>query len=319
VDTLVKHWAALVAYDGTDFKGFQRQSAARGRTVQGEIEASLAQIIGVAVPVVGAGRTDAGVHATGQVIGFASTARMDAVAWRGALNAALPPDVAVRAVAAVDEAFHARKSALARRYRYRLFVDPVRAPLVERYAWRVPRLLDVAAMNAAAALLVGEHDFGAFGSSPRDSRAHGYRGHTVRTIVEARCRRAVGGAPGSADAGEAQSGTIDDMIECVFAANAFLTGMVRRLVGTLVLVGQESLTVDAFRTILEAADKAHPGAAAPAHGLCLAGVDYPAGAVSWPTGTIIGTILENETPLKDVGARDENAREGGETHESEDL
>ncbi len=274
----LSHWAALVAYDGTDFKGFQRQSAEKGRTVQGVIEQALERIAGEPVPIVGAGRTDTGVHATGQVIGFASGGWLDADAWRRALNALLPQDVAVRAVGRVTSEFHARKSALARRYRYRILVDPVRAPLAERYAWRVPRALDVEAMDAAAALLLGEHDFGAFGSSPRDQPAEGYRGHTVRTMLEARCVRL---DPPLDPIEEAVTDAAAPRIELRFAANAFLTGMVRRLVGTLALLGEGRLLVEDFRRVLQARAKAHPGMAAPARGLCLTGVDYPPGLVIW--------------------------------------
>ena len=258
--------AALVEYDGTRYKGFQRQGPGKGPTVQGELEAAATRIAGEPVTLAAAGRTDSGVHATGQVIHFRTEARRDAATWRRALNALLPDDIAVRAACAVSDEFHARKSALARRYRYRLFCDPVRAPLRERYVWRVPRQLDVAAMRQAAETLLGEHDFGAFGSSPRDDRATGYRGHTVRRMIEATC---------------VESPHADDEIECLFAADAFLTGMVRRLVGTLVLVGEGRLSVAEFRAILEAREKAHPGVPAPAQGLCLIGVDYPAGSVSW--------------------------------------
>jgi tRNA pseudouridine38-40 synthase len=267
--------AALVAYDGTSFKGFQRQPPARGRTVQGDLEDALARLTGVATPVEGAGRTDSGVHASGQVITFSSAAHHREATWLRALNALLPADIAVRAVRLVDEGVHARKSALSRSYRYRMLCDPVRAPLRERYAWRVSRRLDVALMGQAARLLLGEHDFGAFGSSPRDSREDGYRGHTVRTLLRAECEWR---APESAD-GAPPGGP--DEVECRFTANAFLTGMVRRLVGTLVLVGEGRLSVDDFQQILEARAKAHPGMLAPAQGLCLTGVDYPAGLIDW--------------------------------------
>lgn len=257
--------AALVEYDGTRFKGFQRQAPGKGPTVQGELEAAAARIAGEPIALEAAGRTDSGVHATGQVVSFQTDARHDSETWRRALNALLPGDIAVRAACSVGDEFHARKSALARRYRYRLFCDPVRAPLRERYAWRVPRRLDVAVMREAAATLLGEHDFGAFGSSPRDDRATGYRGHTVRRMIEATCFE----SPQA------------DEIECLFAADAFLTGMVRRLVGALVLVGDGRLSVADFRAILDAREKAHPGVPAPAQGLCLIGVDYPAGMVLW--------------------------------------
>ncbi|HEX6122092.1 MAG TPA: tRNA pseudouridine(38-40) synthase TruA [Ktedonobacterales bacterium] len=256
--------AALVAYDGTPFKGFQRQSAEKGPTVQGALEAVIARIAGEAIAIEAAGRTDRGVHATGQVVSFQTAARHDPATWQRALNALLPAEIAIRALCEAPPAFRARRSALARRYRYRLFSDPVRAPLRERYAWRLAAPLNVAAMDAAATSLLGEHDFGAFGASPRDDRATGYRGHTVRTLLEARCR------PVGAEE-----------IACDFAANAFLTGMVRRLAGTLALVGQGRLSLAELRGILAARDRAHPGTPAPTAGLCLVGVDYPAGMLAW--------------------------------------
>lgn len=273
------NFAALVEYDGTRFAGFQRQSVEKGPTVQGAIEAALERIAGEAIGIEAAGRTDSGVHATGQVINFHPPSRLDprggrgldAIAWRRALNAMLPADVAVRVVRPVGEDFRARWSASSRSYCYRILRAPTRAPLRERYVWRVSHRLDVAAMDAAAALLLGEHDFGAFGSSPRDQRDTGYRGHTLRTMIDARCRW----RPAALEGGE------PDEVECLFTANAFLTGMVRRLVGTLALVGTGRLSVAEFRDILEARDKRHSGAAAPAHGLCLTLVEYPAGMVEW--------------------------------------
>jgi tRNA pseudouridine38-40 synthase len=265
-------FAALVAYDGARFSGFQRQSAEKGPTVQGALEAALEQLTGKATAVTAAGRTDSGVHATGQVIGFASAAEFPPARWRLALNALLPKDVAIRAVCAVGDDFHARRSALSRRYSYRLLCDPVRSPLAERYAWRRAGPLDVEAMDRAAQTLLGVHDFGAFGSSPRDSRAEGFRGHTMRTMLAVECRVRSG-----SDSWQGE----EKLVECVFAANAFLTGMVRRLVGTLVLVGEGRLSVEEFAAILAVREKAHPGAAAPSRGLCLTSVEYPAGMVSW--------------------------------------
>lgn len=269
--------AALVAYDGTCFKGFQRQAPERGRTVQGHLEAALARLTGAATPVEGAGRTDSGVHASGQVITFSSTASHSEATWLRALNALLPADIAVRAVRLVDDGAHARKSALARSYRYRILCDPVRTPLRERYAWRVRQRLNVEAMAEASGRLLGERDFGAFGSSPRDSREDGYRGHTVRTLLQAEC-----------DWREPEHELEHELdeVECRFTANAFLTGMVRRLVGTLVLVGDGRLSVDDFQRILEARAKAHPGILAPAQGLCLTGVHYPAGLIDWDGATV---------------------------------
>ena len=256
--------AALVEYDGTRFKGFQRQPPTRGATVQGEIEAALQRLTGAAVTIEGAGRTDSGVHARGQVMSFTASARLDEDGWQRALNAHLPPDVAIRAVCAVGDDFHARRSATARSYRYRILCDSARAPLRERYAWRVAQRLDREALAEAVALLRGEHDFGAFGSSPHDRPAEGFRAHTVRVMHEARCVWPTA-----------------DEIECCFTANAFLTGMVRRMVGTVALVAEGRLSLTEFRAIFAARDKAHRGAAAPACGLCLTAVTYPPGLVSW--------------------------------------
>jgi tRNA pseudouridine38-40 synthase len=260
----------LVEYDGTRFAGFQRQAADKGPTVQAAIEAAIVRVSGAETTVVAAGRTDSGVHASGQVVSFGSEARLDAATWGRALNAHLPPDVAVRAAGGVADEFHARYSALARSYRYRVICDPAPSPLRERFALRVARPLDVEAMGAAAAALLGEHDFGAFGASPRDRGEDGHRGHCVRVMHEARCRRVACEAGGGAVAFD-------------FTANAFLTGMVRRLVGTMLLVGSGRLTDDGFAAILAARTKTHPGAAVAARGLCLTGVTYPAGAVEWET------------------------------------
>ena len=265
--------AALVAYDGARYHGFQRQSAQRGPTVQGELEAAIARITGEAARITGAGRTDSGVHASGQVVNFTAATRLDESAWLRALNAWLPDDIAIRSARFVGAAFHARLSALGRRYRYRIICDPVRSPLRERYAWRSPQRLDVAAMDATARLLVGEHDFGAFGSSPWDQRG-AERRHTVRRMSLARCLW----LPPQFSADESD---LSDEIAFDFAANGFLTGMARRLVGTLALVGAGRLSVEEFARILDARDKARAGPAAPPHGLCLTGVEYPAGMVHW--------------------------------------
>lgn len=250
--------------------------------MQGEIEAALARITGEATLLTGAGRTDSGVHATGQVVNFTATARLDESAWLRALNTYLPDDIAIRATRFVDDAFHARLSALGRRYRYRLICAPTRLPLRERFAWRSSRRLDVATMNAAAALLEGEHDFGAFGSSPWDRRGEAAR-HTVRRLTLARCQwlpqqRTADDDPLMSWRDDAEQ---PDEIAFDFAANAFLTGMARRLVGTLALVGGGRLAVDDVRGLLEARDKSRVGPAAPPQGLCLTRVEYPVEMIHW--------------------------------------
>jgi tRNA pseudouridine38-40 synthase len=267
--------AALVAYDGTRFAGFQRQSPDKGPTVQGTLEAAFQRIAGVPITVEGAGRTDSGVHASGQVVNAHVPARLDPPTWQRALNALLPSDVAIRATCAVPDAFRARRSALARSYQYRILCDAIRSPLRERYAWRAPAPLDLPAMARAVALLPGERDFGAFGSSPQ-RQPDGLPAHTVRTLLVAECEwraASAGGAPG-------QPARADE-VELRFTANAFLSGMVRRLVGTLVLVGEGRLSLADFQAILEARNKNHPGTAAPACGLCLTGVEYPFGLIAW--------------------------------------
>lgn len=264
--------AALVAYDGTRYQGFQRQAAERGPTVQGELEAAISRIAGQPVGLVAAGRTDSGVHATGQVVSFTSDARLDEEAWTRALNANLPADIAVQAARFVGEGFHARRDALGRRYRYRIVCAPTRLPLRERYAWRSPRRLDVAAMDAAAALLPGERDFGAFGSSPWDRRGEAPR-HTIRRMTLARCQWL---APDPL-----AETTQPDELAFDFAANGFLTGMARRLVGTLALVGAGRLDADGLRDILAARDRRRAGPLAPPHGLCLTGVEYSPEMIHW--------------------------------------
>jgi tRNA pseudouridine38-40 synthase len=258
--------AALVEYDGTRFAGFQRQSPDKGPTVQEALETAIGKIIGVVTSIEAAGRTDRGVHATGQVINFIAPERLDPADWHRALNALLPEDIAVRSTCRVADDFRSRRRARSRSYLYRILCDSCRAPLRERFAWRQASQLDIAAMQSGADLLEGKHDFGAFGSSPQDQSKSGYQGHTVRVMLAASCRQAL---------------CESDIVECRFTANAFLTGMVRRLVGTLVMVGLGRLSISEFQNILEAHDKSHPGPAVPACGLCLTSVDYPPGEVSW--------------------------------------
>ncbi len=256
--------ALLVEYDGTRYHGFQRQSAEREPSVQGVLEAAVARISQQRAVVIGAGRTDSGVHASGQVAHVQVESRLTLNDWQRALNAVLPDDVAVRKVAQVADDFHARYSALSRSYRYTVLQDRWPSPLRERFVYRVSEPLDVAEMDRACATLLGEHDFRAFGRSPRDSRTSGQH-LCVRLMLAASCR---------SDAGA-------DLVFFDFTANGFLTGMVRRLVGTLLLVGRGQLSVEGFARILASKNEAHPGASVPACGLCLARVEYPPEMVVW--------------------------------------
>lgn len=242
-------YRATVAYDGTGYYGFQRQANA-APTIQGTLEAALGRISGQPIRVVGAGRTDAGVHATGQVIAFDLEWRHSLVNLRNALNANLPDDVAVLAVQETAPDFHPRYDALSRSYVYRLYVAPVRDPLRRLVAWHLTSAVDIGAMQAAADCLIGTHDFSAFGSPPQGS-------NTVRTVYEAHWR----------SEGEGQ-------FAFTITADAFLYQMVRHIVGTLVAVGQGRMTGEAFRDILadRARDRVEPPA--PPHGLTLVAVHY---------------------------------------------
>lgn len=231
---------ATVEYDGTEFAGFQVQPGAR--TVQGELEAALARLNGgVRQPVDGAGRTDAGVHAMGQVIAFTYVGTLSAGALTDGLNGTLPPDVAVRDVRRAPARFHPRHAARYREYRYSVWNGP-RSPLRERTALWVRTPLDTAAMARAATAFVGRHDFSAFGGADPQP---------VRTVHSVRVRRS----------GEAV--TID------VRADAFLRGMVRRMVAALLAVGKGRIAEADVAEALRAGKPAFAGAAAPARGLCL--------------------------------------------------
>lgn len=250
--------ACGIEYDGTDYHGFQRQPETHGPTIQGTLEAVIARISGSMSVVYGAGRTDAGVHASGQVIHFSTAANLTPTVWAKALNALLPTAVTVRWVVEVPESFHARYSARGRSYRYTIWNDLVPTALRARYSYFRSQALDTDAMQAACQLLLGRKDFGAFGSSPDEHNPLKPGPHScVRSMYQAECTR--DGA----------------LISCDFTANAFLTGQVRRMVGTLLLVGQKHLSLDEFAEIVQQARKTHPGPAAPSHGLCLIGVRYP--------------------------------------------
>ena len=235
-----RRYRATVEYDGTEFAGFQRQKEAR--TVQGELEAALSRLSGgVRQPVVGAGRTDAGVHATGQVIAFTYPGSLSAEALTEALNGTLPPDVAIRDLRRAPAGFNPRYAARSREYRYSIWNGP-RSPLRERMALWVRTGLDVAAMASAATAFEGRHDFSAFGGADPQP---------VRTIHRIRVRR------------QGSAVTID------VRADAFLRGMVRRIVAALLAVGMGTLEVSAVPGLLTAGKPALAGAKAPARGLCL--------------------------------------------------
>ena len=238
---------AVVEYDGTDYLGFQLQ--AQGPTVQEEIERALAAITQKETRIIAAGRTDTGVHAQGQVIAFSTAWRHPVEELQRALNAVLPEDIAVRELRPVAEDFHPRFDAVSREYRYTILNQPLRSPLARRFAYHFPRPLDVVAMNEAAGILMGTHDFASFGQAPQGD-------NTVRTVYRA------------------QWISEEPFVYFDVVANAFLYRMVRSLVGTLLLVGTGELSSAGFEEILRSADRDKAGQAVPAHGLCLMKVNY---------------------------------------------
>ncbi len=245
---LEHRYRAIVEYDGTDFLGYQIQ--ATGRTVQGEIEKSLREATQTEIRIDGAGRTDTGVHATGQVIAFNATWRHSLEDFHRALNALLPADIVVRDLRESHPNFHPRFAALSRSYRYTIVNQPWPSVLHRRYAYHVREGLDLAAMSVAGRYLLGSHDFASFGKPPQGE-------NRVREVTQVECSRA------------------GSFIFFDISANAFLYRMVRTIVGTLIQVGLGRLAAPQIQTILQARDLTRSAPPAPAHGLCLVRVVYP--------------------------------------------
>jgi tRNA pseudouridine38-40 synthase len=239
----------LIAYDGTDFRGWARQRSAR--TVQGVLEEALAPLMGGSAPRLSvAGRTDAGVHAIGQVASFDAPPDLEPARVQRSVNGMLAPEVVVRAARRAPHGFDARHSATAREYRYRIDTGPLPDPLTARYVWHRPGPLRVGAMRAAARPLVGEHDFASFCRRPELPAG------TVRRLE----RLAV-----------SRSG---DEVHVSARANAFCHQMVRALVGTLVRVGDGRIAAGDIAAILRAGDRERAAQIAPPHGLVLVAVRY---------------------------------------------
>jgi tRNA pseudouridine38-40 synthase len=240
----------VLEYDGTDFAGWQSQAQGE-RTVQATLAAALAELARGPVRVTGAGRTDAGVHAEGQVAAATLDTRLDADTLIRALYAKLPPDVAVRAAALAAEGFDPRREAKGKLYRYAVWNGAEPSPLRRRRCHAVREPLDVAAMRAAAAHLVGQHDFASFQGA----------GSSARSSVRAVSHASVEGEPG----GE---------IRFELAGDGFLRHMVRNAVGTLLEVGLGRREAASLPALLAARDRSQAGPTAPACGLTLVRVDY---------------------------------------------
>jgi tRNA pseudouridine38-40 synthase len=240
-----------LAYDGTRFVGWQRQ--ADGVSIQGLLEDALARFEGAPVTVHGAGRTDAGVHALGQVASVSVTFTHPVATLVRALNAQLPEDIRVVDIADAALDFHARFSARSKTYRYQIRGGTAGDPFTRAFVWQLPEALDVAAMTAAAAALVGTHDFAVFQSAGTDVAS------TVRTIF--RSEFSTNERP-------------ERLLVYDVTADGFLRHMVRAIVGTLVEIGRGWRSADSMAQLIGHGTRAQAGATAPAHGLFLVSVDY---------------------------------------------
>jgi len=242
------HLKLTLEYDGTNYHGWQLQQNAM--TLQGTLEAVLARLGGEPVRVRVAGRTDAGVHALGQIASYKSEKVADLQRLQRSLNALLPPDMVVTRIEEVPDTFNPRRDALSRRYRYRIWNQPWPSAIWARYSWHIPFPLDRAAMDRAAALLRGDHDFSSFQGS--DSVEH----NPLRTVLRSTVRCS------------------EEFLVYEVEARSFLRHMVRNIVGTLVDVGRGALSMENFAQILAAHDRTRAGLNAPPQGLFLVEVKY---------------------------------------------
>lgn len=250
----------LVEYDGTDYHGWQLQKS--DQTVQGELESVLERILQVHTRVHGAGRTDAGVHAKGQVAHFDAYWQHSPEKLIRALNSLLPENVAVHKIDIVPQNFHSRHSAKTKTYTYTILNSPLRSPLFSRYSWHVPAPLAVSLMNDASQCLVGVHDFAAFGQATDGTPS------TEREILSCHW-------------------TIDhsSLLKVTIRGTGFLRYMVRTIVGTVTRIGLGKSTLNGLISILESRDKNRSGPTAPARGLCLTEVEYPDLIDTFPNGS----------------------------------
>ena len=253
-----------LSYDGTRLVEWQRQ--AEGESVQGVLEDALARFEGAPVTVHGAGRTDAGVHALGQVASVEVSFAHDAATLTRALNAQLPGDVRVLSVDEAAPGFHARFSARSKRYRYCIRNGAVASPFERAYVWHVPQPLDVDAMQQAASRLLGRHDFSTFRSTGTDVP------DAVRTLHTSDV--ALSTATTTPSASRCSVGDGGSLLTYEVSGDGFLRHMVRAIVGTLVEVGRGWRDPAQMDALLQARDRARAGATAPPHGLFLVRVDY---------------------------------------------
>jgi tRNA pseudouridine38-40 synthase len=255
----VRNLKLILSYDGADFAGWQVQPGQM--TVQGALASAIGRLSGENVLPQGSGRTDAGVHALAQVASFGTASAIPVENWVRALNDILPPAIRVLEVTEAAPEFHARKSARAKTYRYRIYRRAICPPFLARYVWHYPYPLEESAMIAAASAVVGKHDFTSFAAvDPErlERMAAGENTHTtnLRTIFSSTWAREG-----------------DELIYMV-RGTGFLHHMVRNLVGTFLLIGKGSVTLEDLRRILEARERTAAGPTAPASGLYLVRVEY---------------------------------------------
>lgn len=244
-----KNFKLIIEYDGSAYHGWQRQKA--DVTIQSEIEGAVRKLTGKQVSLIGSGRTDAGVHAKGQVANFHCETGLSPDTLQRGLNALLPNDIVILDCRLVSECFHARFDAKIKTYRYSILNRFTAAAIGRQYVWHIQQPLNRNAMRCGLRHIVGMHDFKAF------EGAGSPRAHTIRNLIRA-------------DLLDQDNGRLDFF----FTANGFLKHMVRNIVGTLVEVGRGKIGPEAMRTIREAADRSLAGATAPGHGLCLMRVCY---------------------------------------------
>src|SRR5258707_9122668 len=251
-------YRGILAYDGTNYQGFQRQADDKP-SIQAEVEAALAKVTGgQQIAIIGAGRTDTGVHATGQVIAFDAEWKHDDEELHRGLNALLPTDIALQRLERADPSFHPRFDATSRTYQYFVYEAQIRQPMMARMSWWVrPPIhtrLDVDKMNWAAAKLLGAHDFASFGTPPQGE-------NTLRHVYQSEWFIE-----------KPTSGT--RLLAYCIEANAFLYHMVRSIVGTLIDVGLDRMSIAEFIEAFQAKDRGRIGKLAPPHGLTLIDVTY---------------------------------------------
>ena len=244
----------VLAYDGFDFSGWQVQPDRP--TVQGTLATCIGRLTGENVLPQGSGRTDAGVHALAQVVSFATESTIPTENWVVALNDLLPASIRILEARAEQSNFHARKSAIAKTYRYRIFRGAICPPFLARYVWHYPYPLEEELINQAAGAIVGEHDFTSFAAVDPEQGMEVEKRSTVRTVFSSEWRRC------------------GDEFVYIIRGSGFLHHMVRNLVGTFLLVGKRTLRPEDIARILQARDRSAAGATAPASGLYLAGVEY---------------------------------------------